>query len=456
MNAPTASAVTESVTGMLAERLVELSQPGAASMVSTHARGHIANALALGIAASASPAVEAVVRLGRELGGAPAIPLPGRLDKLDLTHAALAMGVAAHMDDFDDTHLATVIHPSAATLAAVWPLSIALGASGERAVTAFSLGCEAQLRIGLAMSPDHYDAGWHITGTCGVLGAAVAAGILLKLESSALSRAIGIAASCTVGQREGFGTMLKALHPGKAAANGVLAARLAAAGFTGSQRVLEAPRGLFAVLADRVDMEQVNADLGERWELADDVIKPYPCGVVIHPLIDAALQIHRRLLSAERIQEITVRCHPLVVDLTGVAEPADELQARFSAVHAVAAALTDGVADLSTFTNSRVTDPTVRRLRANVRLVPDLAVARDQCDIDLVLDDSTHLRADIAHASGSIARPLTNKEIAAKVHGLVNPTLPGGGERLMTAVNGLIDAPDLTNLIAAVVPEERS
>jgi 2-methylcitrate dehydratase PrpD len=127
------------------------------------------NVLGTAIGASRESAVETVLAKAAAHSGRPVAPVPGRPERVDLTHAALVTGIAAHLDDFDDTHLATVIHPGAATLGASLGLAHQRHASGRELLTAFALGCEVQLRVGVAMSPSHYDAGWHITGTCGVV-----------------------------------------------------------------------------------------------------------------------------------------------------------------------------------------------------------------------------------------------------------------------------------------------
>ena len=151
------------------------------------------------------------------------------------------------------------------------------------------MGCEIQLRLGVAISPEHYDDGWHITGTCGTIGAAVAAAALLRLDAGATARAIGIAASDTVGQREAFGRMTKAYHAGKAAANGLLAATLAGRGFTAPEDALEARGGFADALATTHRIGSLDTDLHANFELAKNTYKPYPCGIVAHPAIDAAV-----------------------------------------------------------------------------------------------------------------------------------------------------------------------
>ena len=166
--------------------------------------------------------LDALVAVGVGLGGGEVVP-PGRAEALDRHVAALEIGFAAHFDDFDDTHLETVIHPGAATLGALYPLAVLEATPAPLALRAFALGVESQLRVGLAMSPSHYDLGWHITGTCGVIGAAVAAGIVSGFDPDTLASAIGLAANFAIGQREGFGTPVKPYHAGRAAMNGLLA-----------------------------------------------------------------------------------------------------------------------------------------------------------------------------------------------------------------------------------------
>lgn len=433
--------------------IVEVARAGIPHTIREHALSHIGNALGLAVSASRHPGVEAIVRLYRDVGGRPTTRLPARVDMLDSHHAATAIAYAVHVDDFDDTHLTTVIHPTAATLGAIYPLAVELKTPGEEFITAFALGCEAQLRVGAAMSPEHYDAGWHITGTCGVIGAAVAAGLLLELDGDALTQAVGIAASCTLGQREGFGTMLKAIHPGKAAANGLLAARLAAAGFTASGRVLEAPRGFFSVLSDGSRPAAVLTELGRHWEFADDTIKPYPCGIVIHPLIDAGLELHQRIVDFESIASVAIYCHPLVLELTGVKEPADGLAARFSAVHATAAAVVEGAVGLHSF-DERVHDRRVISLRQRIDLIPDPGMAKDEVRARATLLNEESVDVYVQHARGSLRRPLEPAELEAKIRGLVNPTLPHGADRLLTAVANLPSAANLEDLVLATSPQE--
>ena len=308
------------VAGAFAARLNALARAPLPAPLAHEAKRALVNVLGLAIGASRHAGVDAIVATARELGGAPVAPVLGRAERVDAHFAALAAGFAAHVDDFDDTHLPTVIHPGAACMAVLVALAEETAPSGRAALRAFALGCEAQLRVGVAISPQHYDRGWHITGTCGPIGAAVTAALLLGFDDAAVARAVRLSATMALGHREAFGTMAKAFHPGKAAANGILAARLAAQAADTPAGVVEDPRGFAAALSTRFDPAQMLDGLGERWELADNTYKPYPCGIVAHPSIDAALALRERV-EAGAIAEIRAYCHPLVPELMGNPDP---------------------------------------------------------------------------------------------------------------------------------------
>lgn len=422
--------------------------------VAHEAKRSLFNILAVAVGASRHEGVEIILRVAAANGGRPIVPIAGRAERADAQYGALINGFAGHVDDYDDTHLATVIHPSAAAMATVLGMLAYVQPSGARALTAFALGCEIQLRAGVAVSPSHYDDGWHITGTCGVLGAAVAAAWLLELDAARTAEALAIAASSLLGHREGFGSMVKPFHAGKAAANGILAATLAQRGFTAPLDALEARHGFADVTSTTHRIGELDLDLGDRFELLRNTYKPYPCGIVAHPAIDAAVALSQRIPDPTAIERVTVDCHPLVPELMGNRDPHDGLQARFSAIHGVAAGICDGAVGLAQFADRRVVQDDVRALRAKTELVPQTDVARDEVRVRVALSDGTLLDEHVAHARGSLERPLTDKELFAKAQGLIDPIFPGRTPALREAVGALTDAPDLSGLIAAIVSEE--
>jgi len=410
------TAVEELATALAGSYAEPLPQP-----VEREARRSLLNVLGTAIGASGHPLIDHVVDLAQAHGGTPAVAPPGRGERLDPYFAALATGAAAHVDDFDDTHLATVIHPGAAALAAAWAVALWRERTGDELVRAFALGCEAQLRLGVAVSPDHYDQGWHITGTCGVVGAAATASLLHDGTVERVADALAWSAHQTLGHREGFGTHAKALHAGKAAANGVAAALLAPASPAPRAGSLEE---LCAVLAPRSEATAIVDDFGVRWDLLANTYKPYPCGIVAHPGIDAAIELAPRIRDAGTVAAIAYRCNPLVPELMGRTDPVDGLQARFSAVHGVAAGLLRGRAGLAEYADVAVRDPDLAALRGRTTLRVEPEFARDEAALDVTLTDGRELRAHVRHARGSAARPLTDAELSEKVADLVDPFFP--------------------------------
>jgi 2-methylcitrate dehydratase PrpD len=442
--------------------------------VSAAARRTLFNVLGTAISAAGSDAVTIVRGAGGQGAGddeaatAERGVIPGLAGTAGPYWAALATGTAAHLDDFDDTHLATVIHPGASVLATVLASALATPAvpagaghasvSGDVFLGAFAAGCEAQLRIGNAISPAHYDHGWHITGTCGVFGAAVAESALLGLGTGQMASALSLAAVMTVGHREAFGSMTKPLHAGKAAANGILAARLASAGLSGPADPL-GPGGVLDVLAggaghvDRSALLGASAG-GHDWELELNTFKTYPCGVVAHPAMDAAIEAFARIPGSPAITGVTVTCNPLVLELMGLVHPDSGLGARFSARHGIAAGLRYGQAGLAEFSDAVATDPEMARLRDLISLNPDPGCPRDAAMVQVTLAAAEPVEVRVAHTRGSTARPLTDADLLDKVDQLVAPVLgPSAAARIRDAVNAPPGMSYVMDLLAAVRPE---
>ncbi len=258
-----------------------------------------------------------------------------------------------------------------------------------------------------------------------------------------------------VGHREAFGTMTKPYHPGKAAANGIAAARLAQQGQQAVAEIFEAPGGYAHSMSTKVDFDLMNGALGERWELLFNTYKPYPCGIVAHPAIDGGLALSVKIDDAAAIDAITLRCHPLVPELMGNPQPMDGLQARFSAIHGVAAALCDRQVGLAQYEDARVVRADVQALRAKTTLAPDASVNRDEVFIEARLKNGEIVRHHVEHARGSLARPLTDDELMSKAQLLVDPLLGAGtAGRLAAIVDALEAATDLDALLALCTPTE--
>ena len=256
------------------------------------ARRAIVNYVGCALGGSVDTAVDRAIQALGPYSGKPTASILGRSERMDPLHASLMNGISSHVYDFDDTTPKNYIHPTSPVASALFAYASANKVSGRDFMEAFILGFEAESRIGNAVYPAHYDVGWHITGTAGVFGAAAAIGKLLNLQGQEMIWAIGLAATQAAGLREMFGSMAKALHPGRAAQNGYAAALLAQAGFTAGEHGLEGPRGFAAVQAAKYDLSKITARLGEDFDLRANTYKPFPCGIVNHPTIDGCIQIH--------------------------------------------------------------------------------------------------------------------------------------------------------------------
>jgi len=198
-------------------------------------------------------AADAALAAMKMLESAPQASILGRAEKVDMASAALVNGITSHVFDFDDTHLKTVIHPAGPVAPGLLAIAEKLGATGREVIDALVIGVDVECRVGNCMYPDHYDRGWHITGSAGMLGGAAGCARLLKLDEKRTAMALGIAASQPIGMREQFGTHTKSFHPGAAARAGVLSALMAKNGYTASAKALEAPRGYIQTVSTKHD-----------------------------------------------------------------------------------------------------------------------------------------------------------------------------------------------------------
>ena len=381
------------------------------------------NWLGCAIGAARHEAADAAVGAVELLQPAPQATVLGRSEKVDMASAALVNGITSHTFDFDDTHLKTIIHPAGPVASAVLALAEHHGSNGRDALDALVLGIDVACRIGNVMYPDHYDRGWHITGSTGMLGAAAACARLLRLDAHQTAMALGIAASQPVGLREQFGTMTKPFHPGGAARAGLMSALLASRGFTASPRALEAPRGFVQVASDKRAWHEVTDELGERFEISFNSYKPFACGIVIHPSIDACVQLKARGVTADQLERLELRVHSLVLELTGKKDPRDGLQGKFSVYHGCAVGLIYGQAGEAEFADAVVSDPNVLALRNKVQAVVDDSIREESVFVRAHLKDGRQVDVAVEHAIGSLQNPLSDAQLEAKFHSLVNPVL---------------------------------
>jgi len=408
----------------------------------------LVNFMGCAVGASRHETTERALATVREFAGRPQAAVLGRAERLDALNAALVNGISAHVLDFDDTH-ARAIHPSAP----VWPALLAYAewrkVTGAELVHAFVLGVEAEERIGLAVFPEHYEAGWHITGTAGVFGAAAGIGKLLGLDERRMAWALGIAATQSAGLQEMFGSDCKSLHPGRAAHNGLTAALLAANGFTSSERAIEAPRGFGHVLSTKFDPAVITEGLGSRYELLSNMYKPYACGLVVHAAIDGCIELFREhRLAPEQVEAVELTVSPLVPRLTGNPAPHTGLEGKFSVFHAVAAAMVHGAAGEAQFSDACVRDPRVVALRSRVSLKVDAGIGRTEARVTIRTHDGRALSRHVEHALGTLARPMSDADLDEKFRGLVADILPQARTRELLRTCWSIDSLDDAGAVA--------
>jgi 2-methylcitrate dehydratase PrpD len=382
---------------------------------SHEAKRSILNFFATALGSTYDPAVTSALRTLAPFSGAATSSIIGRPEQLDALGAAFVNAISANLLDFDDTHLDTIIHPAAPVAAPVLALAQARGCSGRDAITAFILGVEVECRIGNSVSPGHYARGWHITSTCGVFGAAAACAKLLGLSADGIANAIGIAASQSAGIVENLPSAAKNVSVGNAARNGLFAALLAAEGYGASARAIEGPLGWARAMGDEPDLERLVGGLGNSWEIARNTYKPYPAGIVFHAVIDACFKLRARLnRRVDDIVSITVQGSALLL-ARGDRPVRNERDARVSIHHCATCALLSGAAGVPEFAEPMVFRPGIVSLRQKVRAELDASLPDGAARVSLHLVSGETLSETVMAARGSLADPLSDLDIEAKL-----------------------------------------
>ena len=371
----------------------------------------------------------------------------GSLTKLSAEHAALINGVQGHVLDYDDAQLATLpsrpmgqqTHPTTPVLAAALALAESRRATGVALLIAYIVGLEVACRLGDAVDPSHYLDGFHPTGTLGVFGATAACAHLLKIPPRSIRHALGIAGTLASGLRANRGTMAKGLNAGRAAENGVIAATLAADGFTASENIFDDPMGFFSAASrGRVDADLLR--FGEPFFVVEPgvAIKLYPCAGVLHPALDLALGLRaKHSIEPKNIDRIRVGLDtnaalPLVYE-----NPLDSLQAKFSLNFAVAVATVEGAAGLKQFTAQHVRDRKVQRLMKRVELVRRPArKGKQKIGIDTEIE--------VTMSNGAVHRGKTS---IAHGHPKLRPSRAEIEDKLRQCADGILAPRQIANFL---------
>ena len=443
------SGVTES----LARFIVAAQWDDIPSPVRHQAKRSLMNFFAVALAGCRTGPVDIALRSLAEFSDRKQATVVGRTERVDALSAAFLNAASANVHDFCDTHLRTVIHPTAPVAPAVLALAELRRLSGPDLLLAFILGNEVQARIGLAISPSHYDRGWHITSTCGVFGAAAGAGKLAALDERQMVWALGNAATQAAGLCECLGTPAKSLSVGNAARNGLWSALLAEKGFDGPPEPLAGVQGFYHALAETPDLSVITGGLGESWEIMATSYKPYPCGFVIHPVLDCVLDWRRDHPTAE-VTRVAVRGNPLLGVRTDRPDISTGRESQVSVQHAVAAALVTGKAGLDQFTDTCVHDPSVQALRGKVEVERDNTFSTIAAAVEITTADGTVHKLSQAAARGSDVNPMSDHDLEQKLRTAAAGWDPRcDASPLIAAIWALDASKDVAALVKLAVPQ---
>ena len=439
------------VTRIIADWVVASRRDDIPVSVRKEAVRSIVNVVGVTVGGSADPTISTAMRALSPYSGPAKASILGRRERLDPLNAALVNGISSHVLDFDDTELNTIIHPAGVVAFALLGLAADHAISGADFLHAFVLGTEVECRLGNAIYPSHYQLGWHITATCGIFGAAAACGKILGLNSQQMVWALGNAAVQASGLKVVFGSMGKSFQVGRAAGNGLLSALLAAQNFTSSDVSLEGTDGYFAAASRAHDDAQLTGELGKHYEISTNTYKPFPCGIVIHPAIDGAIQLFKENhIAPDEIASLAIRGNPLILQLTGKKTPQKGLEGKFSVYHSVAIALIRGRVGLAEYTDEAVNDPQVVALRSRIEVTTDSAVRSDEIFMTLKTKGGRTLEKHVEHAVGSLERPMSNSDLEDKFLNLAVGVLPKSqATKLLEMCWNLEALPDISALANA-------
>jgi 2-methylcitrate dehydratase PrpD len=442
------------VTERLAQFVVETRWDDLPQDVAHQAKRALMNFFAVALTGCRDATIETALQSLAAFSGGKQATIIGRRERIDALGAAFLNAAGANVLDFCDTHVPTVIHPIAPVAPALLALAELQRVSGRELLLALVLGDEIECRIGLAMSPSHYNRGWHITSTCGVFGGAAGSGKLLGLNAAQMVWALGIAATQAAGLCECLGTPAKSVSVGNAARNGLWSALLASKNFTGPPEPLNGVQGYYHALNETADLAAITGGLGETWEIEKTSYKPYPCGFVMHPVLDCVLD-WRRANPAAVVTKVKVTGNPLLGIRTDRPKISTSAQSQVSVQHGVAAALVTGKAGVEQFADACVNDPKVQALRGKVEVSRDESFATVAAAVEITTADGKTHKLSTKAARGSDLNPMSDKDLEDKLRDAAAGWNPCHDVApLIGAVWTLDKSDDISKLAALSVPRE--
>ena len=447
---PPVEAVTRGLAGWTAKFANEQST----AVADTWARHALIDWFAVTIAGAREPLADILSEEFKSSASGPCTVV-ARGAKASLHDAALVNGAVSHALDYDDVNSLMHGHPTAPVAAAALALGEQLGKSGRDVLTAFIAGYEVECRLGHMAGDEHYEHGFHATGTMGTFGAAAAAANLLGLDAERTAMALGIAASEASGLKINFGTMTKPLHAGKAAMNGLMAARIAARGFTARPDAIEAPQGFATTQAPGFTAEAVRPDPRAPMAVESNLFKYHAACYLTHSPIEAIRELKRQHnIGPDDVKLMTLHIDPGHLKVCCIPEPKTGLEIKFALPHLAGMALAGAdTAALGTYSDENANDPRYIAIRNRVKLdpTPRQARARHGADVSIELNDGrkVHIEMNVGVPASDVAAQ--GAKLDAKFNSLVEPVL--GRARTRTALDMIKrfeQLPSLKGLMEAV------
>ncbi len=398
-----------------------------------------------------------IIQMVKNIGGKKESTVFGLGEKVPMINAALANGVLSHVVELDDGHRIALGHPGVTTITAALAAGEYLQASGRELVTAAVAGYDVFVRIASAINPSHLTLGFHTTGTCGAFSAAAAASKMFKLDDEQTANALGLAGIQGAGLMEVTedGQMAKALHVGKAAQAGILAALLAKKGAEGPKTIIEGNKGFAKAMSDGCDFELILDDLGKEYKILSCYIKPYPSCRHTHAPIDAILALRREEdFSLEDIKEIVIKTYPAAISLTGhIFRPKTTAAAKFSIPYCVCAALVDGEVGLKQFKPDRLTAPEILKMTDKVKVEVDPATEKVNprirgAEVQILLKNGKPLKKRVDLPKGEPEHPLTSEELREKFEYCTEGIFENNKlNEIMNSINNIDEMDNINELI---------
>jgi len=441
------------LTRILAEQASIVAYDTLPDAVRTLVRQCVLDYFGCAIAGANDPLVHILIAEMAEMGGAATASLIGHHARMPALSAALVNGAASHALDYDDVNLAMPGHTSVAILPGLIALAEQRGGTGRDLIAAFVAGYETACRIGMALRPGHYGRGFHATGTVGTFGGAASCAHLLGLDAEATARALGIAGTQAAGLKSQFGTMCKPFHAGKASQNGLLAARLAARGFSSRPDLVECDQGFAKTHGPDLHPEAALAAPPSGFYLFANLFKYHAACYMTHGPIECARQVRDHQVAVGDIAAITLSVPQGSARICNIPAPTNGLEAKFSLRQTVAMALSGvDTASLGAYSVATATDPALVRLRERVELDfrPDLPEAGAELAVTLRDGNIVHATHDAGIPNPDIAAQ--GIRLAAKFDALVEPVLGAARTRelrgMIEGLDGLAEIGGLARLAA--------